>query len=60
MKLTVEIDLDNAAFDEDVFEEMARILSEVVDEMAWKRACDPKITLRDANGNKVGFARIDL
>lgn len=51
MRLKLEIELDNAAFEDDVEEEVLRILSTV-------RVRDGQI-LRDINGNKVGKVELD-
>ncbi len=59
MKLIVEINLDNAAFDETV--EAARIIRKVADRVD---GCDYRATngdqwnLFDSNGNKVGEAKV--
>ena len=50
MKLTVEINLDNAAF-EDNPHEVRDILKRVADEYERGNGCN---TLRDSNGNLVG------
>lgn len=60
MRLTITIDLDNAAFEEGGAEEVARILASVAE-----RIPDPldqtggDLSLHDANGNWCGAAWID-
>ncbi len=60
MKLRIEIELDNAVFQEDGIEEVTRLLDDVA-----SRLPDPldqtggELVLHDANGNYCGFARID-
>jgi hypothetical protein len=52
MKLTLEINMDNAAFDEDgYFVEAARILREAADRL---EIGNDSGYLRDINGNRVG------
>jgi len=57
MKLTIEIDMDNAAFEDNGQDvEVRAILSQLTRQFG--RLDDGQITLRDTNGNKVGFAVI--
>ena len=66
MKLTIEIDLGNAAFEDSNFEEITRILndkrilndSRMVENSNGLYHCFQDSIL-DINGNKVGFYRID-
>lgn len=59
MKLTISMDLDNAAFKDDGADEVARILTSI-----GERIPDPldqtggALDLHDANGNHVGTAEI--
>lgn len=57
MKLRIEIEMDNAAFEHDPGVELARILREyakrVAQDGAWLTAY-----FRDVNGNKVGTAEV--
>lgn len=60
MKLRIEIELDNAAFEDGGPGEVERILLDIA-----SRLPDPldetngKLVLHDINGNWCGFARID-
>lgn len=55
MRLTIVIDMDNAAFEEPGRSaEVTEILKAVVKKLSLYRA--DKINLRDVNGNRVGFA----
>lgn len=59
MKFTLEIDCDNAAFQEndgDQYVEVARILREAADRIENGR---DSIALIDLNGNRVGDAAFD-
>lgn len=58
MKLTIEISLDNAAF-EDNQNELQQILQELaLDILMMPTDSEYGTTIRDSNGNPVGFARI--
>ena len=62
MKLTIEIDLDNAAFADlnDGTHEVARILLDIIERIPEPLdQTDGDLSLHDVNGNHVGFARID-
>lgn len=50
----LEIDMDNAAFEDAPATELGRILEEVADRA--RKGDLPPMTLRDINGNKVGQA----
>jgi hypothetical protein len=53
--LTVRIEVDNAAFDEDPHLEVARILRELA--IRYEReGRERNVTLYDVNGNRVGLA----
>lgn len=57
MKLRIEIDLDNAVFEDEGPEALEDILLDVrilAEDMEPK----PRYKLRDSNGNPVGFAEI--
>lgn len=57
MKFTIEIDCDNAAFEDgNLHQEVARILSQVQKQLLDDRDC---IALYDINGNRVGVARFE-
>lgn len=55
-KLTIEINLDNAAFEEGQYE-IARILQQLAD--TAENGSLRTTSLRDINGNKVGHVQID-
>lgn len=57
MKLTLTIQMDNAAFEDMPGVEVSRILHKAADWLSDCNASDA-ITLFDINGNKVGAARI--
>lgn len=57
MKFTLEIECDNAAFDDDATVEIARILRKLAKEMTGgAEYFESHWTLRDVNGNRVGQA----
>lgn len=61
MKLTIEFDMDNAAFADDPQREPARILNQlayVIEAGHMDMIPDAYMILRDINGNKVGEARV--
>lgn len=60
MKLTIQIDMDNAAFAEDCNgAECARILRKLSNELGGSvLAPGQEVRLRDVNGNLVGEARV--
>lgn len=60
MKLVIEIDMDNVAFDPDPSTEVARILGCLIERILrfspqMDLACNPR--LRDINGNAVGSVK---
>ena len=57
MKLTITMDMDNAAFEGDWSFEAARILRNYVDRLD-EQGRDEAFNLRDVNGNTVGHAKI--
>jgi hypothetical protein len=60
MRLTVKLDMDNAAFDTDMTE-AGRILRELADTLETGISSDPydtNLKLRDVNGNICGSAVI--
>jgi hypothetical protein len=60
MRLTVKLDMDNAAFDSDMCE-AGRILRDLAFQLEASDLADPydlNVKLRDFNGNAVGTARI--
>jgi len=56
---TVEIDMDNAAFEDSPTGELSRILRKLAKEIADGTETDTVIKLRDINGNTVGTAIYD-
>ena len=65
MKITVEFDTDNAAFDGDPVPEVHRILDRAKHQIAdylsyWQEGDgEAKTALRDINGNKVGTVKVE-
>jgi hypothetical protein len=57
MKFTIEIECGNAAFEDNLRQEVARILNQVENELefGWREIID----LHDYNGNVVGVAQFD-
>lgn len=59
MKLSLQLNLDNMAFEDGGSDEVRRILNEFCDSIPERLVeTDGDITLRDFNGNTVGAARI--
>lgn len=59
MKLRIEVDLDNAAFQDDAEGEYERIFADVASRLPVPvRDTNGRLTLRDSNGNIVGHAEI--
>lgn len=59
MKLTVTIQMDNAAFEPEPGEEAARVLREYADRIEGSaRFLTEAFSLYDANGNHVGTAKV--
>jgi hypothetical protein len=56
-ELTIEMNLDNAAFEGDPAPEITRILRQLADKIEERGIYD-EILLRDINGNRVGKAVI--
>lgn len=57
MKLTIEIEMGNSAFDGGWWNETARILHDLAGKIRQEESADFK--LRDANGNPVGFSKLE-
>ena len=58
-KFTLEIEMDNAAFEESPIGELGRILKRLANDVnRGDFACD-EMKLRDINGNAVGVAKYD-
>jgi hypothetical protein len=59
MKLTIEIDLDNAAFEDEGVDEIDRILGDIASRLPMPlRSTDGKLNLHDLNGHHCGTAEI--
>jgi hypothetical protein len=60
MKLKIEIQMDNSAFDDDNGGgfECARILRDLADRIDGGLAEKTRVALMDINGNKVGEAKV--
>ena len=56
MRLIIEIEMENAAFEYDPGAEVVRILRTVPQKVDWRGENSTK--LRDINGNHVGFAKV--
>lgn len=59
--VAVMIECENAAFGDtpaQMNEEVVKILTELCDQIERTRSINPTITLRDGNGNRVGYATI--
>ena len=60
MKLTIEIEMDNAAFEDGNGTEAARILTRLAEKLADRGSVEyDDWTLFDVNGNVVGLAKVD-
>jgi hypothetical protein len=59
MKLTIEINMDNAAFDENPEWEVGRILNKIISCLDNRSLSDLSEALYDMNGNKIGFAETE-
>lgn len=59
MKLTIEIEMDNAAFEENPIAEAGRIIRQLLSKMEYQHL-DPKdsLPLFDRAGNRVGEAKL--
>jgi hypothetical protein len=59
MKYTIEIEMDNAAFDKSPGDEVARILIRLANRVSGEVCKVGDVTpLMDHNGNRVGTARV--
>ena len=62
MIITVSINTDNAAFDDDPQQEVGRIMADAVDHLAHmienKRLAFEELNLMDTYGNSVGFVSL--
>lgn len=59
MRLTIKIELDNAAFEYERENEIARILSDLSDRLPTKGKTRESINLYDYNGNWCGMVVIE-
>ena len=57
MNITITLNTDNAAFEDDPGAEVARILRRLANDLALQ-CQDGTTNLRDVNGNKVGICEI--
>ena len=55
MTFTLQISMDNAAFDQNVEGELTRILHKLANDV---NNMENEYTIRDINGNKIGVAEI--
>lgn len=58
MKLTISIELDNAAFEEDRLGELERLFQNIHERLPIDGPTHGQINLYDLNGNRVGAAEI--
>ena len=56
MKYVIEINMDNAAFENNEADELARILTRLADRL--QQGGSLECSLHDINGNKVGSAEV--
>ena len=56
-KFTLEIEMNNAAFEESPIGELGRILKRLANDVNRGDFATDEMKLRDTNGNTVGFAR---
>lgn len=60
--VTIMIECENAAFGDtpaQMNEEVVKILTDLCGQMERTHSFNPTITLRDGNGNKVGYALVN-
>ena len=59
MKLIIKIDLDNAAFEDDLESELDSLLLQVQDKLETVKTFAAQLfVLRDSNGNQVGSVEV--
>jgi hypothetical protein len=58
LQLTIKMDLDNAAFEDDFEGEVQRILDDVSTRVPTREGFG-ECSIHDINGNRVGFFRVD-
>lgn len=60
-QIAIQFECENAAFGETPAEmnaEIVKVLTELLDMIERGRSINPTFTIRDGNGNKIGFAMI--
>ena len=60
MKINIEFDTDNAAFEDDRFGEATRILTRAKEKVmdCLNDGCSIRVPIKDSNGNRVGVLEI--
>lgn len=60
MKINIEFDTENAAFEDNRFAEVNRILTQVKEEVmdCLNDGCGIQVSIKDTNGNRVGVLEI--
>lgn len=62
MKITIEFNTENAAFEDDRFGEISRIMTlakiEVMD--CLEDGCGVRVPVMDTNGNRAGFIEVEM
>ena len=60
MKINIEFDTDNAAFEDDRFGEVTRILTRAKEKVtdSLNDCCGIRVPIKDTNGNRVGVLEI--
>lgn len=60
MKINIEFDTENAAFEDNRFAEVSRILTRVKEEVmeCLDDGCGIRVPIKDTNGNRVGVLEI--
>lgn len=59
MKLEIQIDMDNDAFESSRGEEAARILRQIAQRLEEPYASEGSFFVRDINGNRVGKVSVE-
>ena len=60
MKINIEFDTDNAAFEDDRFGEVTRIITRAKEKVmdCLNDGCGIRVPIKDTNGNRVGVLEI--
>ena len=60
MKITIEFDTENAAFEDDRFGEVSRILKKAEHEVmeCLEDGCGIRVPIKDINGNRAGILEV--